>query len=106
MDDLTRTVIEYFEERGLVKPTAEEWLQWATTELAEATEHLLSRSSKRWIRNNPDNAVEFDKVGFGIECGDLAMMAIMAAVAEGVDPIALLRDKMKRKLREHEQEAA
>jgi hypothetical protein len=106
VDDLTKTVIDYFEARGLIKPTAEEGLQWTTTELAEATFHLLSKTGKPWIRNNPDKATVFNKVEFGTECGDIAMMAIMAAVAEGVDPIALLRDKMKRKLREHEQEEA
>lgn len=101
MHPLTEQITNYFNQRGLVWPDdGDTALQFATTELGEALEILLARKAD-WLRNNPAGKPNFDKVQFGIECGDVVMMAIVAGIVEGVDPVEALLDKMHRKLGEN-----
>lgn len=87
----------YYAKRGLKEPDANQSLDWLLTELAEAKELLLARDGG-WIRNNPDDHPKFDRCKFAEELGDIIMMAIRAGMAEGVDPLAALAEKIDRKL--------
>jgi len=99
--DLEHDVIHYFNARGLVWPEdADTALQFALTEMAEATELLLSRKAG-WKRNNQDSKRGFSKERLAEELGDVLMMVLVAGIAEGVSPVQALRDKIQRKLEEH-----
>ena len=86
----------YYTARGLQWPDASEALDWALTELAEAKELLLMQRGG-WTRNHPDEAPVFDAQAFAAECGDIIMMALVAGMMAGGDPLSALADKMRRK---------
>lgn len=97
---LAHRIVRYYFARGLVWPSdADTALQFLTTELAEAQELLLARKAE-WVRNNPKDKPEFNKTKLGEELGDIIMMAMVAGLVEGVDPLACLEAKMRRKISE------
>jgi len=100
--NLTEQVIEYYKIRSLNKPNIWESLGWAISELGEVYEVLMSWNS-RWVRNNPQDHPVKTKEDLAEELGDVIMMIIAAGLSEGVDPIAAMRNKMKRKLEEDKQ---
>lgn len=96
--ELEHEIVHYFNRRRLVWPTdADTALQFALTEMAEATELLLARKAN-WKRNNPGEKPAFDKDALAEEFGDIAMMVIVAGLVEGLSPLTALQAKMKRKL--------
>ena len=95
-----KLITDYYEQRGLKWPQdADEALDWALTELAEAKELLLDRKGG-WTRNNPGNKRHFSQQRFAEELGDIIMMVLVAGIVEGVEPLTALTSKIKRKLRE------
>lgn len=97
---LIEQITSYYTQRGLVwPPDADTALQWVVTELGEVTEVLLARKA-RWVRNNPEDKTGFSKDALAYELGDVVMMALVAGIVEGVDPIKALQDKMSRKLQQ------
>lgn len=97
MDSLVSEILDYYEKRGLAYPNLQEALNWAHTEMGEVYEIIMSWEPK-WIRNNPEDHPAQSKESLAYELGDVIMMLIMAGLAEGVDPINALKNKMKRKL--------
>jgi len=97
---LEHEIVHYFNKRKLVWPTdADTALQFALTEMAEATELLLARKSD-WKRNNPGNKEAFTPAKLSEELGDIIMMVVIAGLVEGLSPINALIAKMERKLEE------
>lgn len=96
MIDLIRN---YYKVRGLKWPTIEQALMWTQTELAEAIEIILARE-RGWTRNSPEEHKERIASDLAEELGDAIMMLIVAGIVEGVDPLAALREKIERKIRE------
>jgi len=94
---LTEMVKHYYDRRGLKYPEAMEALGFLTTEQAEVWELLLQRKGG-WVRNNPQNKPTWDTTHYAEELGDVILMAIVAGIAEGVDPVEALIEKMERKL--------
>lgn len=97
MDALTKVIRDYYLERGLTWPTSTEAMGFLATEQGEVWELLLSRKSG-WVRNNPQNKPQWSPEKFSEELGDVIMMAIVAGLVEGVDPVQSLVDKVERKL--------
>jgi len=98
-DNLTELIIYYYAIRNLKWPNIDKALQWHDTEKGEACEVLLARDGG-WVRNNPDDHPAFDKDKLAEELGDMVMMTIVAGLAEGVDVITALRQKIARKCAE------
>ncbi|MCK5642568.1 MAG: hypothetical protein KAJ19_17300 [Gammaproteobacteria bacterium] len=96
MIDLIRN---YYKVRGLKWPTIEQAMMWVETELGETYELLLSRDGD-WVRNHPWNKTMFSSGALAEELGDAIMMLIVAGIVEGVDPLAALREKIERKIRD------
>jgi NTP pyrophosphatase (non-canonical NTP hydrolase) len=99
--NLIGLIDRYYEYRNLTRPTPEQAMMWAASELGECFDMLLSKH--QWVRNNPDKHPPFTQVGFGEECGDLIMMLIVSAQGEGVDPFECLESKLLRKMGEVKQ---
>jgi len=91
-----KLITDYYEQRGLKWPQdADEALDWALTELAEAKELLLDRKGG-WTRNNPGNKTPFQpSSAFAEELGDIIMMVLVAGIVEGVEPLTALTSKIK-----------
>lgn len=87
---------DYYEKRQLLRPNIWEALGWATTELGEVYEVLLSK--KNWVRNNPEDHPQPSVDTLAEELGDVIFMLVVAGIVEGVDPIEALEKKMQRKL--------
>jgi len=98
MQNLVELIKKYYKYRGLKYPNVWESLAFATTELGEVYEILLSRSGG-WVRNNPQDKPEFDKELLAKELGDVLMMIIVAGIVEDVDPVQALENKIESKLR-------
>jgi hypothetical protein len=95
-DGLAGMIAEYYERRGLKWPAdADEALDWCLTELAEAKELLLAREGG-WVRNNPEAHPAFNDSLLEAELGDIVMMALVAGMVEGLDPLSALAEKMRR----------
>jgi NTP pyrophosphatase (non-canonical NTP hydrolase) len=92
-----KKVLSYYESRQLKLPSIWEALGFATTELGEVYELLLSRQGG-WVRNNPDSKPSYSPESLSEELGDVIMMLIVAGIVEGVDPLQSLADKIDRKL--------
>ena len=93
-------ITDYYESRGLQWPAdGDEALDWALTELAEAQELLLARKGG-WVRNNPKDKAGYIPQRFAEELGDVIMMALVAGMVEGVEPLAALTSKIRRKIRD------
>lgn len=88
---------EYYEKRRLSYPNFDNAMKFAMTEIAEVYELDLARIGG-WVRNNPQDKPEFSNEALSEELGDAIMMLIVAGIAEGVNPIQSLENKIKRKL--------
>lgn len=98
MSNLVDKIQEYYDKRGLKFPNFDNAMKFVATEIAEVYELDLSRIGG-WVRNNPDSKPDFDKNALAEELGDAIMMLVVAGMAEGVDPIEALQNKMERKLK-------
>jgi hypothetical protein len=88
-------ITSYYNNRGLKWPAdADEALDWLLTELAEAKELLLARRGD-WVRNNPDAHPDFNRRLLKAEIADILMMALVAGMVEGLDPLAALHQKLR-----------
>jgi NTP pyrophosphatase (non-canonical NTP hydrolase) len=96
LKQLRNFVVYYIKNRPLVMPDFSDAMKFVTTEIGEVYEVDLSR--KLWIRNNPESKPEFSKEKLSEELGDVIMMLIVAGIAEDVNPLTSLYNKMCRKL--------
>lgn len=96
---LTDEIRNYYIERNLKRPNIWEALGWATAELGEVYEVLMSMVGG-WVRNNPEDHPQKTKEDLAEELGDVIFMLIAAGLEEGIDPIQALQNKMRRKLKE------
>lgn len=95
---LTDSIKNYYAKRGLTFPSFDNSLKFFQTELAEVYELDLARIGG-WVRNHPENKPTFSKERLAEELGDAIMMLVVAGIAEGVDPVQALLDKMEKKLK-------
>ena len=95
--DLVSLIQSYYEYRKLTQPTTLEAVAWAVTELGEAMDHALMLSGD-WVRNNPDDHMATTEA-LCEELGDVIMMAIVAGITIGFDPISCLVCKINRKMK-------
>ena len=89
-------IMDYYRKRQMILPTEAQALMFCATELGEAFELLLQKEAN-WVRNNPQNKKRYNPERFGEECGDIVMMALVAGMQAGVNPLLLLFGKMERK---------
>lgn len=97
MAELVELLKVYYEVRGLKWPDFNAAMKFVATELGEVYELDLSREGG-WVRNNPQNKPQFSKEALSEELGDAIMMLVVAGLAEGVDPIKSLIDKLNKKI--------
>jgi NTP pyrophosphatase (non-canonical NTP hydrolase) len=95
--EIWNLIIEYYKKRGLKWPDFDDAMKFVLTEIGEVYEIDLSRVGG-WVRNNPQDKPEFDKEALGRELGDVIMMLMVAGIAEGVNPLAALVNKINKKL--------
>jgi NTP pyrophosphatase (non-canonical NTP hydrolase) len=100
MVQLAELIQTYYTHRGLKWPNVDKALQFLETEKAEVYELLLARDGG-WKRNNPGNKPAFNRERLAEELGDCIMMAMVAGIVEGVDPVEALVNKIHRKLQEN-----
>lgn len=96
---LIEQVKNYYKLRGLSFPDFSSAMKFMETEKAEVYELDLARIGG-WIRNNPQNKPIYSKERMAEELGDAIMMLIVAGIAEEVDPVRALQEKMARKIKE------
>jgi len=97
---VAQMIDEYFKVRGLKKPTPEQAVLWAMTELGEAADELLRRSGP-WVRNNPEKMRSFDRAAFVEELGDTILMLLIAAhELDRSNPLVAMVSKIERKIAE------
>ncbi len=97
LEELAKFFQRYYTVRRLAVPDVVEAMMWCATELGEANEQLLARDPK-WVRNNPKKHEPFSRAKFAEECGDIIMMAYIAAMAVGEDPLQILFEKLNSKM--------
>lgn len=95
VEELTEFVDSFIDIMELVRPNFDDAMKFLLTEIAEVYEIDLAR--KTWVRSHPENKPTFSKERLSEELGDVIMMAIAAGLAEDVDPVGSLMDKMSRK---------
>lgn len=95
MGVLSDIIKEYYAKRGLVWPNFDNAMKFVATEIGEVYEIDLSRDT--WVRNNPEDKPKFNKEDLAKELGDVLMMVMVAGIAEGVDPLDALLEKMYKK---------
>jgi len=71
---------------------------WAMSEFGEACDVLMEQRGG-WTRNNPDGKRNTDDA-LAEELSDAVMMLLIAGISRGYDLLAVMDDKMKRKLLE------
>ena len=98
MRTLYDEILEYYKSRKLTMPDFDNAMKFVMTEVAEVFELDLARTGG-WVRNNPQNKSTYSKNDMAEELGDAIMMLVVAGIAEGVNPLQALSDKMDRKLR-------
>ncbi len=81
----------YYDRRGLKRPTTEEALLWAVTELGETCD-LFLMSKPGWVRNHEKEP--FSRERFGEELGDCMMMLFIAGMNEGVNALECMTNKL------------
>lgn len=96
-EDLQKFITVYYDKRQLKWPNFDDAMKFVATEIGEVYEVDLSRT-EGWVRNNPDGKPAFSKEKLASELGDVIMMVMVAGIAEGVDPLEALINKMLRKL--------
>jgi len=89
----------YYEIRGLKWPTVEQAMMLMQTRVSEVYKIIFARE-EGWAKNNPDKHKAHIASVLAEELGDAIMMLIVAGIVEGVDPLAALREKIERKIRE------
>ena len=97
---LTSKILDYYEFRDYKFPSMWEARAWADTEMGEAMELILAKEGG-WVRNNPEGKEPFSLQRFGEELGDHIMMVIVMGLALGIDPLACMEEKMRRKTEEY-----
>lgn len=97
LEQFRNYICYYFNKRGLVWPNFDDAMKFLLTEIAETYELDLARDT--WVRNNPESKPEFDKERLSEELGDIIMMAIVAGIAEDVNPLLSLYNKTQKKLK-------
>ena len=99
MSNLAQEIKDYYEKRGLKHPNIWEALGWATAELGEVYEVIMSWNPD-WVRNNPQDHPVKTMEDLAEELGDVILMLMVAGLESGIDPIDALRVKMLRKIEE------
>jgi NTP pyrophosphatase (non-canonical NTP hydrolase) len=97
MSDLVNLIKEYYDYRDLKWPNFDSAMKFVQTEIAEVYELDLAREGG-WVRNNPQNKPTYNKEDMAKELGDCIMMLVVAGIAEGVDPIEALTNKINKKM--------
>lgn len=101
---LTRCVLELAGHKKHKTPNYLEAMGFVVTEMAEANEIYFAKDPE-WVRNNPENKPVYDRQELGKELADAIAMLIRAGWAEGVDPLAVLDERVHEELFEiHEKE--
>ncbi len=99
--DAARELIEmidwYYAERGYKFPDAWEALGFLNTELGEVYEVLLAERAG-WVRNHPEDKPGYSPERLGEDLGDVVMMAVVAGLARGVNPLECLSAKLHHKV--------
>ena len=90
---VSKKVLADFRERRRQTPSTEDALLFIQTELAEATELVLAKPNKKYLRNSPKEP--FSKARFAEELGDIIYMTIIAGYTENVDPLMAMKNKME-----------
>ena len=93
---LTLAIKRHFEERKRIWPTTEDGLLFIQTELAEASELVLSLN--KYKRNHPESKEYFSEDRFAEELGDIIYMCIITGLTKDCDPIDALLKKMDSQL--------
>lgn len=88
----------YYAIRCLKWPSTAEAILWAISELGEACDVLLMQRGG-WTRNNPDGKRDTDDA-LAEELSDAIMMLLVAGISRGYDLLAVVDERMKRKLLE------
>lgn len=99
--EIQNFIHDYYESRKLKWPNPEEAMMFLMTEVGEAFEAILHEKGG-WVRNNPRVLAP----RFLEELGDIIMMAIVAGMATGRNPLTAMLMKMQTKLRGLEKEEA
>jgi len=94
---LVQLIKDYYVARGLTFPNFDNAIKFVITEIAEVLELDLDRSGT-WVRNNPENKPKYNKEDMAEELGDAIFMLIVAGIADGVDPLEALTNKINRKM--------
>lgn len=97
MSDIIKLIEEYYSYRGYKFPTFNQAMAFVHTEIGEVYELDLARING-WVRNNPQNKPKFSKEELAKELGDAIMMLIVAGLAEDVNPLEALENKIKEKM--------
>jgi NTP pyrophosphatase (non-canonical NTP hydrolase) len=97
MSDLVKLIKEYYDYRDLKWPNFDSAMKFVQTEIAEVYELDLAREGG-WVRNNPQNKPTYNKEDMAKELGDCIMMLVVAGIAEGVDPVEALVNKINKKM--------
>lgn len=92
---ILQTIRNYYYKRNLKTPTSQEAILWAITELGEASDLLLMKTTD-WVRNNEHERYSVER--FEEELGDAIMMLVVAGWVARGDPIKALVEKIERKL--------
>lgn len=90
MKNLSDMVREYFKHRNYVVPDATQALHFLVSEVGELSDAHVHQQAE-WVRNNPGRRREV-----GEEIGDVLMMLTAYAIAQGIDPVEALAEKMKK----------
>ena len=100
---LTDEIEHYYEQRGLIRPSMWYAFGFLVEEVGEVASEVMQMVGG-FKRNNPKKeerrADEEHVKAIGEELGDVIMMAVMMGRSIGIDPIELLKAKMKRKVEE------
>ena len=88
---------QYYGTLKLKWPTTMQAVMFAITELGEVLEVLLAQEGG-WTRNHPENKPKGTVEELGEELGDMIMMAQVAGIRAGVDPLAILEEKCNKKM--------
>ncbi len=94
---LEEMIAAYYAARGYMYPDTWQALGFTTTELGEVYEVLLAERGG-WVRNHPQSKPPYSTERLGEELGDVIMMAMVAGLVRGVNPVRCLNEKIRRKL--------
>ena len=98
MTDLLSLIKEYYDYRKYEWPDFSNAMKFVATEIGEVYELDLARQGN-WVRNNPQAKPKFNKEDLAKELGDCIMMLLVAGIAEGVNPLEALENKIKSKMK-------